>query len=98
MIGARFDKEGNLANWWSNKSLKHFQNREICLVKEYTQCIVQGHHVSNTAQRFKIIFFEIAKCWRDLRVGQLVTWSGALRDTLLYSHIRPQVKTIVKFC
>ncbi|CAH3030835.1 unnamed protein product [Porites evermanni] len=44
--GARYDKEGNLANWWSNKSLQHFMNREKCLVNEYSQCKVQGHNLS----------------------------------------------------
>ena len=48
MTGAKYDKEGNLANWWSNKSLQHFMNREKCLVNEYSQCKVQGHNVSNT--------------------------------------------------
>ena len=42
-----FDKEGNLANWWSQTSFHNFQAREECLVKQYSaDCSVQGHKVS----------------------------------------------------
>ena len=45
--GAQFDKEGNLANWWSQTSLENFKEREKCLVKQYSQCEVEGHKVSH---------------------------------------------------
>lgn len=44
VTGAMFDKEGNLANWWSQTSFHNFQAREECLVKQYSaDCSVQGH-------------------------------------------------------
>lgn len=41
--GAMFDKNGNLANWWSKKSLINFIEREKCFVDEYSKFKVQGH-------------------------------------------------------
>ena len=42
-----FDKDGNLANWWDETSLAEFVKRERCLVNQYQQYSVQGHHVSH---------------------------------------------------
>jgi len=44
--GAMFDKDGNLANWWTKTSLVNFAQREKCLVKQYSKCEVQGHKLS----------------------------------------------------
>ena len=41
-----FDKEGNLANWWSKSSLSNFQEREGCFVRQYSADSVLGHNVS----------------------------------------------------
>lgn len=43
--GAMFDKNGNLANWWSKESLVNFIKREKCFVDEYSKFKVQGHPV-----------------------------------------------------
>lgn len=45
--GSMFDKDGNLANWWDQTSLAEFQIREKCLVDQYQQYTVLGHHVSH---------------------------------------------------
>lgn len=45
-IGAMFDKEGNLANWWSKSSLSNFREREECFVRQYSADSVLGHNVS----------------------------------------------------
>lgn len=42
-----FDKDGNLKNWWDQTSMAEFLNRERCLVNQYQQYTVQGHHVSH---------------------------------------------------
>ena len=47
LTGAKYDKDGNLANWWSRTSLDNFKKREECLVRQYDQCLVQGHQVRN---------------------------------------------------
>lgn len=47
LTGALFDKKGNLANWWDETSLAGFLSRERCLVDEYQQYQVLGHHVSH---------------------------------------------------
>jgi len=36
-----------LKNWWDEKSLVGFVNREGCLVKEYQHYTVLGRHVSH---------------------------------------------------
>lgn len=33
--GSKFDKEGNLKDWWTTEDQKAFDEREECLVKEY---------------------------------------------------------------
>ena len=44
--GRRFDKYGNLANWWINGSLARFQKRALCMVKQYGNFTVQGEKVN----------------------------------------------------
>ena len=34
--GRQFDAQGNLDNWWTPEDAKHFDEREACLVKEYS--------------------------------------------------------------
>lgn len=38
--GAQFDKDGNLRNWWTEADNKAFQQREQCIVDEYSSFIV----------------------------------------------------------
>jgi len=33
--GAKFDPEGNLRNWWSEKDLENFHARAECIIKQY---------------------------------------------------------------
>ena len=35
--GRLFDKDGNLKKWWSEFSIKHFQEKTKCLIKQYNQ-------------------------------------------------------------
>ncbi|XP_068699786.1 endothelin-converting enzyme homolog isoform X4 [Montipora foliosa] len=34
--GRQFNKDGNLARWWSNKSIAAFKNKTACLEKQYS--------------------------------------------------------------
>jgi putative endopeptidase len=33
--GAKFDKEGNLKNWWTDVDLKNFEQRSECIIKQF---------------------------------------------------------------
>jgi putative endopeptidase len=35
--GSRFDSEGNLKNWWSDRSVSEFQKRAGCVQKQFSQ-------------------------------------------------------------
>ncbi|RDD44025.1 Endothelin-converting enzyme 1 [Trichoplax sp. H2] len=35
-IGGRYDKDGNLRQWWSDKILKNFNQKSQCLVNQYS--------------------------------------------------------------
>lgn len=45
-LGRQFNKEGNLAKWWSNKSIEAFKNKTACLVKQYSGYKFHGKNVS----------------------------------------------------
>jgi predicted metalloendopeptidase len=44
--GRRFDKNGNMFDWWSNKSSEEFDNRTKCFLQQYDDFVVNGQHVS----------------------------------------------------
>lgn len=35
--GRLFDKEGNLNKWWSDYSIKRFQEKTKCLIQQYNK-------------------------------------------------------------
>lgn len=35
--GRLFDKDGNLNKWWSDHSIKHFQEKTKCLIQQYNK-------------------------------------------------------------
>jgi predicted metalloendopeptidase len=39
--GAKFDAEGNLANWWSDEDLKNFKSRAQCVIDQFSGFEVQ---------------------------------------------------------
>jgi putative endopeptidase len=44
--GARFDAQGNLRNWWSEKDLKNFEGRAQCIVDQFgSYTIGDGTHL-----------------------------------------------------
>jgi endothelin-converting enzyme/putative endopeptidase len=34
--GSKFDREGNLKNWWTDADLKNFEQRSGCIVKQFS--------------------------------------------------------------
>ena len=43
--GVRFDKDGNMDNWWNPESLQFFNSKTQCMSKQYDQYAVHGHYV-----------------------------------------------------
>ncbi|CAB3998205.1 endothelin-converting enzyme 1-like [Paramuricea clavata] len=46
--GSKFDKYGNLNNWWRNGSLDRFQQRVNCMVEQYGNFTSQGKKIDGT--------------------------------------------------
>jgi len=44
--GRKFDKFGNMFDWWENESAAEFEKRAECFRKEYDEFIVNGHHLN----------------------------------------------------
>lgn len=50
--GREFDKEGNLNQWWNNKTVEKFKQRTKCVVKQYSTYF-SLIHLKNTQNKFK---------------------------------------------
>ncbi len=50
--GREFDKDGNLANWWGEGSLKKFKEKTTCMAEQYSQYTKAGGHVSKNQNSF----------------------------------------------
>lgn len=44
-VGRKYDKHGNLHDWWTNSSVTAFDKRTQCLVEEYSAFKVQSENV-----------------------------------------------------
>ena len=44
-IGQQFDKNGNRVKWWTDASIRQFQNRTQCFVDQYDQYSLLGVEV-----------------------------------------------------
>ncbi|XP_031329902.1 neprilysin-2-like isoform X2 [Photinus pyralis] len=42
--GSKYDKNGNLANWWSKESLQNFVRKAKCIEKQYSNYTFPGLH------------------------------------------------------
>jgi len=40
--GRKFDKAGNMKDWWSKKTAQEFEKRTSCLVNQYSDYVVDG--------------------------------------------------------
>ncbi len=79
--GSQFDAEGNLKNWWTPEDSKEFDQREACIVKEYSNfAVAPGVNVNG-----------------KLTLGENTADNGGVRvalmalETALASRVRPEI-------
>lgn len=44
--GREYDKEGNLHQWWNNKTIERFKNRTDCFERQYTNYQINGRSIN----------------------------------------------------
>lgn len=47
--GRRYDENGNLKQWWSNETLKHYQKKVACMIQQYS-----NYHLPELGQNFTV--------------------------------------------
>jgi predicted metalloendopeptidase len=47
--GRRYDENGNLRQWWSNKTLQHYHEEVECMVRQYG-----SYHLSELGDNFTV--------------------------------------------
>jgi len=47
--GRRYDENGNLRQWWSNKTLQHYHEEVECMVRQY-----DSYHLSELGDNFTV--------------------------------------------
>lgn len=40
--GVQYDKNGNLNNWWSDKTFNNYKDRKQCLIDQYSNYSING--------------------------------------------------------
>ena len=61
--GSKFDKYGNLNNWWRNGSFERFQQRTSCMVKQYENFTSHGKQVSIVLRRYYSPLYLLLHAW-----------------------------------
>ena len=54
-VGRKYNKDGDLVNWWSNSSNEAFEKKSHCFIKQYSSFEAYGKKVrnfTNTESRF----------------------------------------------
>ena len=46
-VGRKYNKDGDLVNWWSNSSNEAFENKSQCFIKQYSSFEAYGKKVRN---------------------------------------------------
>ena len=46
IAGRLYDSDGNIRNWWSNKSENNFKEKSKCMIEQYSVYSLYGTHVS----------------------------------------------------
>ena len=46
-VGRKYNKDGDLVNWWSNSSNEAFENKSHCFIKQYSSFEAYGKKVRN---------------------------------------------------
>ena len=55
--GRKYDKYGNLKQWWNNDTIERFENQIKCMVDQYSEYEVNGAYVSITGLLFIVSYF-----------------------------------------
>ena len=53
-VGRLFNLDGNLANWWTNRSIAAFKNKTKCLEDQYSNYKFHSMNVSMLSSNNKI--------------------------------------------
>ncbi|CAH1789738.1 unnamed protein product [Owenia fusiformis] len=75
--GRKFDKVGNMVNWWTNKSAEAYEVRSKCIEDQYSKYTILGKHVNgkttlgeNIADNGGVnIAFKAYEKWRSEQSG-----------------------------
>ena len=59
--GRRYDKHGNLRQWWSHEAITKFRDKKKCFINQYNQFVAPFSklHVSTLKKKYEIIIFQI---------------------------------------
>lgn len=50
--GRRYDENGNLRQWWSDETLKHYHAKVECIIRQYS-----GYHLPDLGNNFTVSIF-----------------------------------------
>lgn len=53
--GREYDKNGNLHQWWNNKTIERFKEQANCLAKQYEQYKINGKNLNGKQTLGKLI-------------------------------------------
>lgn len=61
-IGRQFDKNGNMRQWWTNRTIAEYINRTECFIKQYSSYYIKeiDEYVSFTSIAFFLFFLAIS--------------------------------------
>lgn len=48
-IGRRYDENGNIKQWWSNQTLRHYHEKVQCIIKQYS-----NYHLPELGHNFTV--------------------------------------------
>ena len=78
--GRKFDAAGTLKQWWSNSSVRAFDDRASCFVTQYSGFTVYGKHVSTAPRRYS------EKADKQLNLVKSVFIKSVIRVSIFYMH------------
>lgn len=60
-LGRVYDLNGNLHQWWNNKTIDKFKKRTDCVVNQYSDYSINGKHINGKQTLGKCINKKIKK-------------------------------------